>query len=89
MIFSNLVLDSFLLYKNIFSKSVGFHKLSKIVILQPALYHGSIANVLFGYSGFVISKLAKFCLKVSIASSSQNSLNIHFISFSTDLNNTL
>ncbi|MBT3853159.1 hypothetical protein HOF65_04155 [bacterium] len=56
--------------------------------MQPALYHGSIANIFLPYSGFVINNAAKFCLKVSIASSSHTSDIIHLSSFSTDLNNT-
>jgi hypothetical protein len=70
--------------KNILSNNKGLPSSSNTTILQPALNHGSIANIFLPYSGLVISKLPKFCLKDSIASSSQISFNIHLNSFSTE-----
>jgi len=87
IIFFNLETVSNFLCKNILSNKTGSQSSFNIAILQPALNHGSIAKIFFPYSGFVIKRLAKFCLKVSIASSSQISLKIPLSSFSTDLNN--
>jgi hypothetical protein len=78
-----------LLCKNILLNLNGFHNSSKTAILQPAAYHGSIAKTFLPYSGFVINKLPRFCLKVSIASSSHISDNNHLNSFSTDLKSIL
>jgi hypothetical protein len=86
MIDFSFIFVSQVLCKNTLSKITGFHNSSNITILQPALYPGSIANIFLPYSGLVISKLARFCLNVSIASSSQTSDKIHLSSFSTEVN---
>gem|GEM_PF-917612 len=72
-------------WRNILSKRIGVHSLSRTTILHHALYHGSIANTCFPYSGFVNRSAARFFWKLVIASSSPSSFISHLHSFSTDL----
>jgi hypothetical protein len=72
--------------RNILSKKIGFHPVSRIHILHPAANQGSIVRIVFPYSGRVMSREERLDLNDSIASSSQISLRFARSSFSTDLN---
>lgn len=82
----SLVLNSVGLWRNALSNHSGFQSWSRMASLHPDRYPGSMARMVFPYSGLVMRSFPRFFWKLSMASFSPISESWDRISFSTDSN---